>query len=144
MTGPFRNDIVRVLCDFLVPFVLMFGFYVVLHGHYTPGGGFTGGVVLGIGGILARLYLPESVAYRTFSTSVAYGVALAGMLLFMLLGLAPMLAGGAFLDYAYFPLIDLPAPELRYWGILLVEVAIGAAVAGTMLLLFDVLVGRES
>jgi multicomponent Na+:H+ antiporter subunit B len=37
--------IVRSIGRFLVPLVLAFGAYVIMHGHLTPGGGFQGGAV---------------------------------------------------------------------------------------------------
>ncbi len=40
------TKIVRTAADLLYPFCLIFGFYVVAHGHLTPGGGFQGGAVI--------------------------------------------------------------------------------------------------
>ena len=40
------SKIVRTAADLLFVFVFVFGFYVVLHGHLTPGGGFQGGAVI--------------------------------------------------------------------------------------------------
>ena len=33
----------------MIPFIQLFGLYVIAHGHLSPGGGFQGGVVLGAG-----------------------------------------------------------------------------------------------
>lgn len=41
-----RNIIVKCGSDFLLPVSLMLGFYIILHGHLTPGGGFQGGVIV--------------------------------------------------------------------------------------------------
>ncbi|MCS7131138.1 MAG: cation:proton antiporter [Hadesarchaea archaeon] len=44
MTG--MSLIVRTASRLLLPFMVLFGAYVVLHGHLTPGGGFQGGVII--------------------------------------------------------------------------------------------------
>ena len=46
------SKIVRTGADILYPFVLIFGLYIVLHGHLTPGGGFQGGAVIATGVVL--------------------------------------------------------------------------------------------
>lgn len=48
-----KNDrILQAAASFLVPLILMFGAYVILNGHISPGGGFSGGAVMGAGLIL--------------------------------------------------------------------------------------------
>ncbi|HEU68796.1 MAG TPA: sodium:proton antiporter [Candidatus Acetothermia bacterium] len=37
--------VVRTIARILIPVILVFGGYVILHGHLTPGGGFQGGAV---------------------------------------------------------------------------------------------------
>ncbi|HDN50703.1 MAG TPA: sodium:proton antiporter, partial [Thermoplasmatales archaeon] len=37
--------IVQTIAGMLFPMVLIFSFYVILHGHLTPGGGFQGGAI---------------------------------------------------------------------------------------------------
>ncbi len=39
--------IVKTTCRLIVPFIQIFGLYVIAHGHHSPGGGFQGGVILG-------------------------------------------------------------------------------------------------
>jgi multicomponent Na+:H+ antiporter subunit B len=46
------SKIVRTAADLLFVFVFVFGFYIVLHGHITPGGGFQGGAVIASGFIM--------------------------------------------------------------------------------------------
>lgn len=48
-----KNDIILQKCAcILVPLILLFGVYIVLNGHLSPGGGFSGGAVIGSGLIL--------------------------------------------------------------------------------------------
>ena len=48
-----KNDVILQQCScVLVPLILVFGVYIVLNGHLSPGGGFSGGAVLGSGLIL--------------------------------------------------------------------------------------------
>ena len=50
MTTP----IIRQIVNWLLPFMLLFSFYLMLFGHLSPGGGFSGGSVLGASLILDR------------------------------------------------------------------------------------------
>jgi len=43
------SKIVRTISNIIFPFVMIFGLYVIAHGHLTPGGGFQGGAVAASG-----------------------------------------------------------------------------------------------
>jgi len=43
------SKIVRTITNILYSFIIIFGFYVIMHGHLTPGGGFQGGAVVASG-----------------------------------------------------------------------------------------------
>ncbi len=47
--------IVRTVTRLVTGFILIFGLYIMLYGHITPGGGFAGGVILALGFILTLL-----------------------------------------------------------------------------------------
>ena len=143
MLGAYPSLIVRVVSAVLVPFLLMFGVYIIAHGHYGPGGGFAGGVFVAVGAILPRLTLPAALAYRVFPTWLGPLVGGLGMLLFLLVAAAPMVVGGAFLDYGAIEVAGMEPSRVRYLGILVVEIAVGLAVFGAMLLIFDVITGAE-
>jgi multicomponent Na+:H+ antiporter subunit B len=50
-----KNIIVKTAADVFSPIALVFGFYIILHGHLSPGGGFQGGVL--VGGAVILIYL---------------------------------------------------------------------------------------
>ncbi|MDO5143269.1 MAG: MnhB domain-containing protein [bacterium] len=48
-----KNDVIlQKVATLLVPFILLYGMYVILNGHISPGGGFSGGAVMGAALIL--------------------------------------------------------------------------------------------
>ena len=48
-----KNDLIlQKVAGFLVPLIIIFGIYVILNGHLSPGGGFSGGAIIGAGLIL--------------------------------------------------------------------------------------------
>lgn len=50
---PVGGDLIlRTVARLLVPLIFLFGFYVLVNGHLSPGGGFSGGAVIGAGLIL--------------------------------------------------------------------------------------------
>ncbi|MFC1916216.1 Na(+)/H(+) antiporter subunit B [Chloroflexota bacterium] len=139
----YQSIVVQTICSLLIPFIQLFALYVIVHGHYGPGGGFQGGVLLAVSIILQRLYLGRETSYRKFPPWLALTFAAIGMLIFGLAGIIPMVTGGAFLDYAYLPIPWVSGAELRALGILIVEIGIGLAVFGSLVLIFDNLVGER-
>jgi multicomponent Na+:H+ antiporter subunit B len=137
MIGRHPSENVRVVAALMVPFVLVFGVYVVAHGHYGPGGGFAGGVVLAVGVVLARLTLDGALVERCFPRWLPMTAMAVGMLLFLASALVPLLAGGELLDYAQIPLGELADSRRRYLGIFVVEFGVGFVVFGGILSIFD-------
>ncbi len=54
---PEQSLVLEVVIGFLYPFMLLLGFFIILNGHHTPGGGFQGGSVL------AALFIARYVVY---------------------------------------------------------------------------------
>ncbi len=46
------SKIVRTVANQLILFVVIFGLYVIIQGHVTPGGGFQGGAIIASGAVL--------------------------------------------------------------------------------------------
>ncbi len=49
---PKNDKILQLSAKILVPVIIMYGIYVILNGHLSPGGGFSGGAIIGAGLIL--------------------------------------------------------------------------------------------
>jgi multicomponent Na+:H+ antiporter subunit B len=139
----YQSIIVQTICSLLIPFIQLFALYVIVHGHYGPGGGFQGGVLLAVSIILQRLYLGREISFRKFPPHLAMVFAAVGMIVFTMTGIIPMVTGGSFLDYGYLPIPWVSGAELRALGILIVEIGIGLAVFGTLVLIFDNLIGER-
>ena len=91
------TKIVRTTADIFFPFCLVFGLYVVIHGHLTPGGGFQGGAVMATGTALllvARAY--DDITGRIRKTALKVCEA-TGLMLFLLAGLSGIFKGLPFM-----------------------------------------------
>ena len=91
------TKIVRTTADAFYPFCLVFGLYVVTHGHLTPGGGFQGGAVMATGTallIVSRSY--REITGRLRQTMLKLCEAF-GLMLFLLAGLQSLANARPFL-----------------------------------------------
>ena len=145
MANPFGSVLLDTAARALVPAVLLFAVYVLVHGHISPGGGFQGGVLFGSGLVMMRLIWGPPRPSRGEDPGVpAFGPSLrgslilasAGILAYVGIGVAAMAFGGAFLDYGTLPLGGDPA-HVRELATLGVETAVFLTVAGTVAVLFD-------
>lgn len=56
-----NSDLLIVICKILFPFILLFGFYVIMNGHLTPGGGFQGGAILATAILISYFIYPNKL-----------------------------------------------------------------------------------
>ncbi|MCL0081991.1 sodium:proton antiporter [Dehalococcoidia bacterium] len=127
--------VIQTIARVLVPFLQLFGLYIIVHGPVSPGGGFQGGVIVGASMILLALSYDLSSAETKVSHKVRIAMDSTGALLFAGIGLLCLLAGGVFLEYGIIPLPMVPA-EVRGLMILLVGVAIGIHIMALAVSLF--------
>jgi len=52
MYEPKNDMILQRVASLLIPFILLYGIYVIFNGHISPGGGFSGGAIIGAALIL--------------------------------------------------------------------------------------------
>ncbi|NNH75181.1 DUF4040 domain-containing protein [Nocardia uniformis] len=130
----------RVISKMLMPFILLFAFYVLFHGDYGPGGGFQAGVIFAAGIVLYGLVFGLGGARRVVPPTVLLRLIPLGVLIYSGVGVACMIAGGGFLDYDRFSPDNPKAGQ--HLGILLVEVGVGVTVAAVMVAVFFAFSGR--
>ncbi|MFC7290923.1 DUF4040 domain-containing protein [Hirschia litorea] len=139
--------ILRVVAKFLLPLIIIFAFYVHLHGEISPGGGFQAGVIFAVAIMLYALIFGLPLAMKAFPPVWARAGAAIGVAVFGLTGVVCMLNGGRFLDYDYiFGPPTGAAHGHHNWpqvtGIIAVEVGVVVTVACVMITAFYAFAGR--
>lgn len=90
------SRIVKTVSRIIFPFILLFGLYIIIFGHLSPGGGFQGGVILGVAVLLIIITLGKD-RIKTLSLHGAFIEALA-LASIVLVGIAPLALGEPFLS----------------------------------------------
>lgn len=88
--------IVKRITKITVSLIFLFGVYIVLHGHISPGGGFAGGVIIALSFVHLVLAFGKETALKRLSEAAASAVESLGGLFFWGIGLLGLSAGGAF------------------------------------------------
>lgn len=93
-SGPVAKAAARLL----VPLIFIFGFYVVVHGHLSPGGGFQGGAIVatGVALLVASFALAEGEAFLPSVKNIKLFES-AGLILFICTALAGIAVASGFL-----------------------------------------------
>ena len=134
--------ILRVTTKILFAPIIVFALYVQFHGDYGPGGGFQAGVIFAVAFILHALCFGLDQTKKALPESALKVLMVIGVVLYAGTGVATMLLGGNFLAYTEI------APESthnagQHYGIIIIELGVGIAVAATMLMIFYHFAGRE-
>lgn len=129
--------IVKSITRFVGVMVMLFGVYIVLHGHLTPGGGFAGGVLLASGVVLLTLAFGKNVALKILPQWLASALESVGALIF--LGVALLGFSGGFFFLNFLP--KGTAGKLFSAGIIpICNVGIGIKVGAALFAVFMVLI----
>jgi multicomponent Na+:H+ antiporter subunit B len=88
------SEIVETATELLLPMVILFGVYVFMNGHLSPGGGFQGGAIIASGTMFQLLALPESHISRLM---IAITESMSGFS-YVVVGVLGVVLAGGFLD----------------------------------------------
>ena len=126
--------IVKTVARGMAGIIFLYGIYIILHGHLTPGGGFAGGVVVCAAFILVFLAKgsTEGVSdVRKWRSSVAESLGIFAFWALAIIGLI----GGSFFLYNFLTK-GSPFRLLSAGFMPLSNIAIGVEVAGALFAIF--------
>lgn len=114
----------------LAPFIMVFGFYVIIHGHLSPGGGFAGGTIIAAALILNTL---SRRGFQLFDAGRLLKYISVPLILYSLLK-----AAGTFFPESLHGIVSKGVPGNLLSGGLIIplNLAVGMVVACAMYLLF--------
>ncbi|MBQ6678922.1 MAG: hypothetical protein IJM76_02770 [Lachnospiraceae bacterium] len=115
---------------FLSPFILLFGTYVILNGHLGPGGGFSGGALIGAGLILVSMAFGPRVSGRIVALKSYRRIVLVSLLFYSLAKGYSFFCGANGLHTIFRP--GTPGRIFSAGLILPLNIAVGLVVACTM------------
>ena len=91
--------IVKTITRLTVGLILLFGIYIVLHGHITPGGGFAGGVIIALSFIHLMLAFGKDLALKKLSEAQASFFESLGAIMFLTIAILGFVGGYFFLNF---------------------------------------------
>ena len=94
------SEIVETATELLLPMIILFGIYVFMNGHLSPGGGFQGGAIIASGTMFLLLALPASHLSRLMITVTE---SLSGFS-YVIIGVLGVILAGGFLDNRFMDL----------------------------------------
>jgi multicomponent Na+:H+ antiporter subunit B len=91
--------IVKSIGRLVINFIILFGIYIILYGHITPGGGFPGGVIVATAFILIMLAYGRETALRKFGDMTASLLDNFGALSFLVIAVLGFAGGYFFVNF---------------------------------------------
>ena len=91
--------IVKTITRLTAGLILLYGIYIVFHGHVSHGGGFAGGVMIALSFIHLMLAYGKEVVFRKLSKAAALIFVSLGAILFLAIALLGFTEGHFFLNF---------------------------------------------
>lgn len=127
---PKDDVILQTVARLLVPPIFIFGIYIILAGHLGPGGGFSGGAVIGAGLILYQNAFGFTKTERFFTAKTYRTMSFGALACYSIAKSYSFYTGANHIE-SIIPL-GSPGAILSSGLILLLNICVGIVVAGTM------------
>jgi multisubunit Na+/H+ antiporter MnhB subunit len=133
--------IVKTISSWVKVLIFLFGIYIILFGHLTPGGGFAGGVILASSYVLLMLAFGREFVQKNLPLPVASKLDCVGALAFAVIAILGLVLGGSFfVNFLYQKYLPGEALHLISAGTIpLSNIAIGLKVGASLFLVILVL-----
>lgn len=128
--------IVKTIASWVKVLIFLFGIYIIIFGHLTPGGGFAGGVILASSYVLLMLAFGRKFVEENLSLPLASKLDCLGAFLFALIAILGLVLGGSFfVNFLYQKYLPGQALNLISAGTIpLSNIAIGLKVGASLFL----------
>jgi multicomponent Na+:H+ antiporter subunit B len=131
-----RSIILKTASNYLLPLLLLFSVFILLRGHYEPGGGFVGGLIASVAFVLHAFAngLDKTKEFLKYHPGVLIPI---GLAISLLSGFAPMLVNEPFMKGLW---LEEPIPVLGLVGsALFFDIGVFFVVIGvTLTILFTI------
>lgn len=126
------DPIVRLVVKIITPVILVFGVYIIFNGHLSPGGGFSGGAVLGAGFILFAMAYGEDFAAKIITPKIIRVVTISSLSFYCLAKSYSFFTGNEFNGIHSIITQGTPGNIVSGGLILPLNIAVGFVVCCTM------------
>lgn len=131
-----KDTILEEVTRWILPFIYLFGIYIIFHGHLSPGGGFAGGTVIGAGFILYRIVFGKEKAQQKLKYDLLVKVISIALLMYGGMKGYSFISGGSHLNWPGPPL-GTPGNILSGGFLLPLNIIVGGVVGITMYFLYS-------
>lgn len=126
-----EDSILRYIANLIIPIVFVFGIYVILNGHLSPGGGFSGGAIIGASLILYSLAFGIEKTHRFFTEKTFKVITSIALLGYCLTKAYSFYLSDRIIEESFFD--QFPIGSILSGGfILILNICVGLVVSCTM------------
>jgi multicomponent Na+:H+ antiporter subunit B len=130
--------IVKTIASWVKILIILFGIYIILFGHLTPGGGFAGGVILASSYVLIMLAYGREFVQKDLPLSLDSKLDCLGAFAFAMIAILGFVFGGTFF-YNFLSKYGQQFKLISAGTIPLSNIAIGLKVGASLFLVIFIL-----
>lgn len=139
-----RDFILKRMAALILPFIFIYGFYVILHGHISAGGSFAGGIIVGLSFVAYATIYGIEAGRNKLSEKALVHIESYATLWYGIMGLVGIVKGVPFLANKLAGVsLGTPGTLLSGGLISLIAFGVGVRVAGTVITLFFMMMSDE-